>query len=154
MVQCASDPDILWVQHHGGIYRSEVGGRQWLAIPDPQPSGFRFAVASDPKNAQRAWFVPAQADAVRIPVGGCMQVTRTDDGGRSFRSFGAGLPDRDAYHLVYCHALDVDASGRKLVMASTTGGLWTSQDAGESWQVVSRDLPPVAAVRFVPTARL
>lgn len=153
LVQCLADPDVLWVQHHGGIYRSGDAGRRWDAIPDPQPSGFGFAVACDPGNAQRAWFVPAQADAMRIPVDACMQVTRTDDGGRSFQSFGAGLPERDAYHLVYRHALDVDAQGRQLAMASTTGGLWTSADAGESWQVVSRDLPPVASVRFVPDQR-
>ena len=148
MVHCASQPDVLWVQHHCGIYRSGDGGLSWQGIADPKPSGFGFAVACDPHNAQRAWFVPAEADACRIPVDGCMVVTRTDDGGRSFQSFGVGLPAQHAYHLVYRHGLDVSADGGTLALGSTTGGLWTSADAGERWNAVSRDLPPVAVVRF------
>lgn len=150
LVQCPAAPDRLWVQHHGGLYRSVDGGQQWQPIPAPAPSGFGFAVAVDPTRPERAWFVPAAADTLRIPVGGRMVVNRTDDGGASFRSFGAGLPQDHACHLVYRHALDVSADGRTLAMASTTGSLWTSDDAGEHWQVVSQDLPPVAAVRFVP----
>ena len=68
MVQCAAAPDVLWVQHHCGIYRSSDGGRNWNPIAPPQPSGFGFAVACDPHNPQRAWFAPAHSDALRFPV--------------------------------------------------------------------------------------
>lgn len=149
MVQCMANPAVLWVQHHCGIYRSDDGGQQWNGIVAPEPSGFGFAVACDPHNPQRAWFVPAQADACRIPVEGRMVVNRTDDGGASFQTFSSGLPQRHAYHLVYRHGLDVSADGQTLAMASTTGGLWISADAGEHWQAVSNDLPPVAMLRFV-----
>jgi photosystem II stability/assembly factor-like uncharacterized protein len=149
MVQCALRPDVLWVQHHCGIYRSVNGGLVWQAIAAPAPSGFGFAVASDPNNPQRAWFVPAQADACRIPVDGRMVVTRTDDGGASFKVLSEGLPQHHAYHLVYRHGLDVAADGQTLALASTTGGLWLSANSGERWQCVSNDLPPVAAVKFV-----
>ena len=148
MVQCPAAPDALWVQHHCGIYRSTDGGTRWQAIAAPVPSGFGFAVACDPSNPLRAWFVPAQADVCRIPVHGRVVVLRTDDGGQSFQAFGDGLPQSHAYHLVYRHALDVDASGTVLAMGSTTGGLWVSADAGEHWQELSRDLPPLATVRF------
>jgi photosystem II stability/assembly factor-like uncharacterized protein len=148
LAQCAAAPDTLWVQHHCGLYRSSDGARSWQAIAAPAPSGFGFAVACDPRDPQRAWFVPAQADACRIPVGARMVVTRTDDGGASFHQFTQGLPQRDAYHLVYRHALDVAADGQTLAMASTTGGLWVSTDAGQAWQGLSHDLPPVAALRF------
>lgn len=148
LVQCRAQPDALWVQHHCGIYRSTDGGALWQPITAPAPSGFGFAVACDPGNPQRAWFAPAQADVCRIPVDGRMVVLRTDDGGRSFQAFGDGLPQTHAYHLVYRHALDVDATGRVLAMGSTTGGLWVSADAGEHWQELSRDLPPLSTVRF------
>ena len=58
----------------------------------------------------------------------------------------AGLPQRDAYDLVYRHALDVDATGRQLAMGSTTGSLWVSEDAGEDWRLVNAHLPPIYAV--------
>jgi photosystem II stability/assembly factor-like uncharacterized protein len=148
MVQCAAQPDVLWVQHHCGLYRSTDGARSWQAIAAPAPSGFGFAVACDPRDPRRAWFAPAQADACRIPVDGRLGVTRTDDGGKSFTFLTRGLPQQHAYHLVYRHALVVADDGRTLAMASTTGGLWTSADAGDSWQTVSHDLPPVAALRF------
>jgi photosystem II stability/assembly factor-like uncharacterized protein len=148
MAHCASNPDVLWAQHHCGIYRSIDAGKNWQSIEAPVPSGFGFAVASDPRNPERAWFVPAKADSCRIPVDGQMVVTRTDDGGKSFRAAKNGLPQQHAYHLAYRHALDVSDDGTTLATASTTGGLWVSGDAGDSWQTVSQDLPPVAVVQF------
>ena len=149
LVQCTANPDVLWVQHHCGIYRSTDGGQFWQQIPAPKPSGFGFAVACDPANSERAWFVPATKDECRIPVDGKLVVTRTDDGGASFEAFDDGLPQSHAYDLIYRHALAVSTDGQILAMASTTGSLWLSSDAGECWQGVSHHLPPVAAVRFV-----
>jgi photosystem II stability/assembly factor-like uncharacterized protein len=145
---CAAQPDTLWAQHHGGLYRSTDGGLHWQPIAAPQPSAFGFAVAAHPRDAARAWFVPAHSDAQRMPVDGRMVVNETRDGGRTFVSHGEGLPARDAYHLVYRHALACSDDGRVLAMGSTTGGLWVSEDEGARWQCVSRDLPPIAAVRF------
>jgi hypothetical protein len=77
-----------------------------------------------------------------------MVVNRTRDGGRTFETIDAGLPQHHAYHLVYRHGLDVDATGRRLLMASTTGSLWYSDDAGTSFRQISSALPPVFCVRF------
>ena len=148
LVACAAQPDTLWVQHHCGIYQSTDGGVNWQGIAAPSPSGFGFAVAVHPQNPQQAWFVPAQADACRIPVEGRMVVNRTDDGGRSFQSFGEGLPQQNAFHLAYRHGLVVSPDGQTLALGSTTGGLWLGTQLGERWNCVSRDLPPVAALAF------
>jgi hypothetical protein len=145
---CAAHPDVVWLQHHGGIYRSADGGRHWEGLGSPAPSSFGFPVVAHPVDPLCAWFAPAHSDAQRMPVDGRLVVNVTRDGGRTFRSHGEGLPSRDAYHLVYRHGLACAADGQTLAMGSTTGGLWISEDGAESWDCVSRDLPPIAVVRF------
>ncbi|CAB3696907.1 WD40/YVTN/BNR-like repeat-containing protein [Paraburkholderia rhynchosiae] len=147
VVQCPASPDALWTQHHCAIFRSTDGAAHWQRI-EAQPSSFGFAVAVHPREPDTAWFVPAVKDQCRIPVDGQLVVTRTRDGGRTFERFSNGLPPAPAYDLVYRHALAVDESGMRLAMGSTTGALWTSDDGGENWQLVSAHLPPVYCVRF------
>ncbi|NVK41715.1 MAG: exo-alpha-sialidase [Oceanospirillaceae bacterium] len=148
MVRCAAKPERLWVQHHNGIFRSDDGGRTFTEIEDVQPSVFGFAVAVHPHDPDIAWFVPGIKDQYRVPVDGRLVVTRTRDGGSSFEAIYEGLPDAPAYDLVYRHGLDVDASGDVLAFGSTTGGLWVSEDQGDSWRCLSAHLPPINLVRF------
>lgn len=144
---CGSHPDALWTQHHNGIFRSTDRGRQWTAVTSARPSNFGFAVAAHPVDPDTAWFVPAVKDERRIPVDARLVVSRTRDGGRSFEVLDRGLPT-PSFDLIYRHALDVDAAGERLAMGSTTGGLWLSEDGGQSWRTLSTHLPPVYAVRF------
>ncbi len=146
--RCLSVPDVLWCQHHNGIWRSTDNADSWQEITTSPVSNFGFAVAAHPDDPQSAWFVPAQADQCRVPVDGAFVVNRTSDGGRSFETFREGLPQSHSYELVYRHGLAVAPGGRHLLMASTTGGLWSSSDGGEHWTLVSHNLPPVHAVRF------
>jgi hypothetical protein len=148
VVQCAAAPDKLWCQHHNGIWRSEDGGAHWIEVKSAPLSRFGFAVAVHPGDGDTAWFVPAEADQRRIPVGAALVVNRTTDGGKTFSTLRAGLPQAHCYDLVYRHGLAVDESGKRLLMGSTTGGLWASEDAGEQWQTVSATLPPIYAVAF------
>lgn len=148
MVQCAGAPDALWVQHHNGVFRSVDGAANWSDVIDVPPSKFGFAVAMHPHDPDTAWLVPAIKDERRVPVDGKLVVTRTRDGGRSFDVLRQGLPQQHAYDLVYRHGLDIDASGNRLVFGSTTGGLWLSEDQGDSWRTLSTSLPPIHAVRF------
>ncbi len=147
MVQCADAPDTLWVQHHNGVFVSRDGARSWQDVPNVPPSVFGFAVAVHPHDPDTAWFVPAIKDECRIPVDAQLSVARTRDGGRSFESLREGLPAQ-AYDLVYRHGLAINRDGSLLAMASTTGGLWLSDDHGDSWRALSMNLPPVYAVTF------
>ena len=144
--RCAPQPDLLWCKHHGGIWRSTDAAASWHEPQAPLRS-FGFAVAAHPHDADTAWFVPAVLDQKRVPVDGAMAVNRTREGGRTFETRRAGLPQQHAYDLDYRHGLDVAENGTTLVMGSTTGSLWASGDRGESWQMVSLHLPPIAAVR-------
>jgi photosystem II stability/assembly factor-like uncharacterized protein len=148
MVQCQSNPERVWVQHHCGIFRSDDGAKTWEPIKDVKPSVFGFGVAVHPKDGQTAWFVPAIKDERRIPVDGKLVVTRTRDAGKTFDVLTKGLPQENAYDLVYRHALVVDETGNRLAIGSTTGGAWTSDDQGDHWTPLPARLPPVHAVRF------
>ena len=148
IVRCAAAPDVLWTQHHCGIFKSVDDGDSWTEIERAGPSTFGFAVAVHPDDPDTAWFVPAVSDEVRVPVDGKLVVTRTRDGGKSFDVLCDGLPDEPAYDLIYRHALDIDSTGDRLVMGSTTGSLWSTVNGGDEWELVSANLPPIASVRF------
>lgn len=148
IASCAARPEVIWCQHHNGIFRSTDFGKSWVEVEDVAPSAFGFAVAVDPKDPDRAWFAPAIKDERRVPVDGRFVVTRTQDGGRSFESLTRGLPEGPAYDLVFRHALGVSPDGQVLALGSTTGNLWLSEDHGETFTQVSGTLPPIHGVHF------
>jgi hypothetical protein len=148
LVQCKGAPNRFWVQHHNGIFVSSDEARNFSEITGVKPSVFGFPVAVHPKEPDTAWFVPGVKDEKRYPVDGKLVVTRTRDGGKSFEILSRGLPQEHAYDLVWRHALALDATGQRLAFGSTTGGLWVSEDQGDSWAMVTHTLPPVHAVRF------
>ena len=148
LVQCEASPEVLWVQHHNGVFRSTDGALSWKSL-DAKPASFGFAVAVHPQNPEVAWLVPGVSDERRVPVQGSVVVSRTRDGGRSFEVLREGLPQENAFDIVYRHGLEVDATGERLAMGSTTGSLWISEDGGDSWQTIASHLPPVYCLRFV-----
>jgi photosystem II stability/assembly factor-like uncharacterized protein len=147
VVQCPAHPDGMWVQHHNAAFVSVNGGHEWTEVLPP-PSKFGFAVAVHPRDPKTAWFVPADKDERRYPLHGKMTVARTRDGGKTFDSLDRGLPGEHAYDLVYRHGLDIDGSGDRLALGSTTGSLWITEDGGDHFQHLSAHLPPIYVVRF------
>lgn len=148
MVRCPAAPDRLWIQHHNGVFRATAGVDDWDELHPTTHSSFGFAVAVHPTKPDTAWFAPAVKDEFRYPADGRVTVARTIDGGASFETLSAGLPQEHAYDLVYRHGLDVDGTGERLAMGSTTGGLWFSENGGDHWTQAPARLPPVYAVRF------
>lgn len=146
--RCAGAPDVLWCQHHNGIWRSSDNARSWQPVQQVPVSSFGFALAVHPQQPDTAWFVPALADQCRVPVDAALVVNRTRDGGRSFETLRQGLPQAHCYDLVYRHGLALGPDGRTLLMGSTTGRLWSSSDGGEHWQAVAAHLPPIYALRI------
>jgi hypothetical protein len=144
IAHCVARPEVMWTQHHNGIFRSVDAGRNWNVVSE----SFGFAVAAHPRDAYTAWFVPAIKDELRYPAEGKLVVTRTRDGGKSFETLREGLPQEHAYDLVYRHGLDVDENGEQLLIGSTTGGLWLSTNGGDSWRCLAAHLPPIYCLRF------
>jgi hypothetical protein len=148
LAQCHDHPNVMWVQHHNGIFHSTDGSQTYREIAQAGPSTFGFAVCAHPHDEQTAWFVPAVKDECRVPVDGQLVVTRTRDGGKTFQTLRSGLPQQHCYDIVFRHGLDVDATGSRLALASSTGGLWISENEGDDWCLVSNTLPQIYVVRF------
>jgi hypothetical protein len=148
LVQSPTQPDAYWVQHHNGIFRTTDGAKSWTEIETVPLSSFGFATVVHPADENTAWFVPGVNDECRIPVEAQLAVTRTRDGGKTFDVLRNGLPQSHAYDIVFRHGMDIDETGDRLAIGSSTGGLWISENGGETWECVSTNLPQIYCVRF------
>jgi photosystem II stability/assembly factor-like uncharacterized protein len=144
----SADPDRLYLQNHGGVYRSDDGGASWNDIAPGLPSEFGFAMVAHPSRADTAYTFPISGAGARWPVDGHARVWRTTDAGSSWSALGEGsLPD-EFYAAVMRDAMcaeDNDPAG--LYFGGRNGVVWGSADEGESWQQVFSDLPDVMCVR-------
>ncbi len=141
-------PEQLFLQNHGGVYRSDDGGASWSTIADGLPADFGFPMVCHPHRPGVAYVVPLVADVHRNPPGDHLRVWRTDDAGESWRELSAGLPDEPVYSSVLRDAMGVDdADPAGVYLGTRTGEVFASRDEGESWSCVVRHLPDVLSVR-------
>lgn len=144
---CEGDPDHIWQQNHVGIYYSNDGAKSWRKVSRPEQGvHFGFPITADAKNGKTAWVVPGKSDMQRTTVNGALFVARTDDGGETWQEQRNGLPQQEAYDVVYRHAL-ANKEG-SVAFGTTTGNLYVSDDGGNSWTTVGNNLPPIYSVRF------
>jgi len=142
------DPDRLYAQNHGGVFRSDDGGIRWTAIGPGLPSDFGFPVVVHPARPDTAYVFPLVADADRRPATGRFRVFRTDDAGSTWRELGKGLPDEPHTGIVLRDAMCVDDNEPTGVYVGTRNGeVYASADEGESWTTVAEHLPDVLSVR-------
>jgi photosystem II stability/assembly factor-like uncharacterized protein len=141
-------PERLFMQFHGGVYRSDDAGRSWTDIADGLPSDFGFPVVVDPADPDSAYVIPVTA-ADRVVPGGLVLVWETRDAGATWVPHGEGLPQRDAYLQVLRQAFDRagEGAGLELYFGASSGEIFGSADAGASWFEAASRLPPIASVR-------
>jgi photosystem II stability/assembly factor-like uncharacterized protein len=141
-------PERLFMQFHGGVYRSDDAGSSWTAIADGLPSDFGFPLAIDPADPDSAFLVPLVADMDRVTPEGLVRVYETRDAGASWTPRGEGLPGPHAYLTVLREALDWagEGDGLELYFGATSGDVFGSADAGASWYETATRLPPVLSV--------
>ncbi|MFA5985643.1 MAG: hypothetical protein WC782_16610 [Methylococcaceae bacterium] len=144
---CPAQPEHLWQQNHCGVFYSNNGAQSWKKVSLPD-SGvhFGFPIAVDEQDGRTAWVVPALADSQRMAIEGGLCVVRSSDGGESWQAFRKGLPQDNAYDIVYRHGLAI--AGDCLCFGTTTGNVYLSEDRGESWYCLGHNFPPVYSVRF------
>ncbi len=140
-------PDRLFMQFHGGVYRSDDGGRSWIDIGSGLPSDFGFPLVIDPADPDAAYVIPLNSDRDRVAAEGKVRVFETRDAGRTWRGLGDGLPS-PGYLTVLRQAFDHDlGEPLGLYFGATSGQVFGSADGGATWSLVAGDLPPVLSVR-------
>ena len=142
-------PERLFMQFHGGVYRSDDAGESWIDIADGLPSDFGFPLVVDPADADSAYVIPLDGAEDRVTPGGRPRVWETRDAGASWSERGDGLPAEHAYLTVLRQAFDRAGSGEalELYFGTTTGEVFGSGDAGATWSETTAHLPPVYSVR-------
>ena len=146
--RAATRPERIFMQFHGGVYRSDDAGQSWSDIADGLPSDFGFALAVDPADADSAYVIPLKADVDRVTPEGRVRVYETRDAGASWTPRGDGLPSENAYLTVLREAMDWtgEGPGLELYFGATSGAVFGSGDAGATWFEVAANLPPVHSV--------
>ncbi len=141
-------PERMFIQFHGGVYRSDDAGASWTQIGDGLPSDFGFPLALDPADPDSAYVIPLVADVDRVTPEGRVRVYETRDAGASWTPREAGLPGDDAYLTILRQALTSvgEGEGLELYFGATSGAVYGSADGGATWFEVARNLPPVLAV--------
>ena len=148
MARAPARPERLFMQFHGGVYRSDDAGESWTDIAAGLPGDFAFPVAVDPADPDSAFVIPLTAETDRVTAQGRARVFETRDAGASWTALGEGLPQQDAYLTVLRHALGSTGEGPELELyfGTTSGHLFGSGDAGATWAVVASCLPTVHSV--------
>jgi photosystem II stability/assembly factor-like uncharacterized protein len=142
-----SRPDVLFMQKHWDVMRSDDAGESWHEISGDLPSDFGFPIAVHPHEPDTAYVVPIESDSQHFPPEGRLRVYRSRAGGNEWEPLTQGLPQRDCYVNVLRDAMAVDTLDPCGVYFGTTGGqVYASADAGDSWAPIVRDLPAVLSV--------
>jgi photosystem II stability/assembly factor-like uncharacterized protein len=144
-----SNPDRLFMQFHGGVYRSDDAGETWIDIREGLPSDFGFPIVVDPVDPDSAYVIPLVGAEDRTTPEGAVQVWETRDAGSTWSPRGDGLPAQDAYLTVLREAFDTRGAGDELELyfGATSGDVFGSGDAGSTWTNIADYLPPVYSVR-------
>jgi hypothetical protein len=143
------NPERLFMQFHGGVYRSDDGGSSWTSIADGLPSDFGFPLAIDPADPDSAFVIPLTADTDRVTPDGRVRVYETRDAGATWSPRGDALPDENAYLTVLrlAFAFNGEGDALELYFGATSGAIFGTGDAGGSWFTVAEHLPPVFSVQ-------
>ena len=140
-------PEVLFMQKHWDVMRSDDAGGSWREISGNLPSDFGFPIEVHSADPETIYVVPIKSDSEHYPPDARLRVYRSRSGGDEWEALTNGLPQRDCYVNVLRDAMAVDALDACGIYFGTTGGqVYASPDAGDTWAPIVRDLPAVTSV--------
>ncbi|MCU0301329.1 MAG: hypothetical protein MUF35_06955 [Candidatus Nanopelagicales bacterium] len=140
-------PDVLYMQKHWDVMRSDDGGDSWHEVSGNLPSDFGFPIAVHAHEPETVYVVPIRSDETHYPPDGRLRVYRSRTGGGTWEALTRGLPQEHCYVNVLRDAMAVDRHPSCGIYFGTTGGqVYASSDSGDTWAPIVRDLPAVLSV--------
>jgi hypothetical protein len=142
-----SRPNVLFMQKHWDVMRSDDGGDSWHEVSGNLPTDFGFVIDVHAHEPDTIFVVPIKSDSEHFPLEGKLSVYRSRTGGNEWEPLTKGLPQRDCYVNVLRDAMAVDSLDSCGVYFGTTGGqVYASPDAGNNWAPIVSNLPAVLSV--------
>ncbi len=142
-----SRPDVLFMQKHWDVMRSDDGGDAWHEVSGNLPSDFGFPIAVHAHEPETVYVVPIESDSLHYPPEGKLRVYRSRGGGHEWEPLTRGLPQEHCYVNILRDAMSVDTLDQCGIYFGTTGGqVYASPDGGDHWTAIVRDLPAVLSV--------
>ncbi|MBC5807739.1 MAG: exo-alpha-sialidase [Candidatus Eremiobacteraeota bacterium] len=142
-----SRPDVLFMQKHWDVMRSDDAGESWREVSGNLPTDFGFPIDVHAHEPETVYVVPIKSDSEHYPLDGKLQVFRSRNGGNEWEPLTKGLPQENCFVNVLRDAMAVDSLDTCGLYFGTTGGqVYASRDAGDSWEPIVRDLPAVLSV--------
>jgi photosystem II stability/assembly factor-like uncharacterized protein len=142
-----SRPDVLFMQKHWDVLRTDDGGENWKEVSGNLPTDFGFVIDVHTHEPETIYVVPIKSDSEHFPLDGKLRVYRSRTGGNEWEALTRGLPQQDCYVNVLRDAMAVDSLDSCGIYFGTTGGqVYASADSGENWAPIVRDLPAVLSV--------
>ena len=142
-----SNPNVLFMQKHWDVMRSDDAGDSWHEVSGNLPSDFGFPIDVHAHEPETIYVVPIKSDSEHFPPDGKLRVYRSRTGGNDWEALTKGLPQSNCYVNVLRDAMCVDSLDSCGIYFGTTGGqVYASADAGDTWNAIVRDLPAVLSV--------
>ena len=143
----AKRPEVLFMQKHWDVMRSDNAGDSWTEVSGNLPTDFGFPIDVHAHDPETIFVVPIKSDSQHFPIDGKLQVYRSKTGGNQWKPLTKGLPQRDCYVNVLRDAMAIDSLDSCGVYFGTTGGqVYVSPDSGDTWTAIVHDLPAVLSV--------
>jgi photosystem II stability/assembly factor-like uncharacterized protein len=140
-------PGVLFMQKHWDVMRSDDAGDNWKEVSGNLPTDFGFAIDVHAHEPETIYVVPITSDGLHYVMDGKLRVFRSKTGGNEWEPLTKGLPQKDCYVNVLRDAMAVDTLDKCGIYFGTSGGqVYASNDAGDSWNAIVRDLPAVLSV--------
>ena len=141
------NPDRIYITGGDGTYVTSNGGTTWehWTTREHEIGGYPDFLVFHPRQPDLMFVAAAKANpgAWNETHFAGSRISRSRDGGQTWKTLNNGLPDR-LQASVEAMALEDWGESFSLFIGTGTGEVWCSDDAGETWSEVMVGLAPIS----------